>query len=154
MIVNDNHDFARRAVGSFATPVNEPYPRVDDTVEDNDELRIGVCSRVPSVGARYQRTGVRRGDHPVVRGRGVRTRAALRTGLDLGTAAGSGVELERRGWQVTGVDNVKRALRRARDRIEETDVGMELVRSDVTDLARPGSAPGSGCCSIRGPSTV
>jgi hypothetical protein len=65
-----------------------------------------------------------------------------------------GVELERRGWQVTGVDNVKRALRRARDRIEETDVGMELVRSDVTDLARPGSAPGSGCCSIRGPSTV
>lgn len=63
--------------------------------------------------------------------------------LDLGTGSGIwGVELARRGWQVTGIDNVEKALRRARDRIEEAGVEMELVHGDVTDLRAAGIDPG------------
>lgn len=63
--------------------------------------------------------------------------------LDLGTGSGIwGVELAKRGWQVTGLDNVERALRRARERIEEAGVGMEVVHGDVTDLRAAGIGPG------------
>jgi SAM-dependent methyltransferase len=57
--------------------------------------------------------------------------------LDLGTGSGIwGIELARRGWQVTGVDLVEKALRRARDRVRAAGVEMKLVRADVTALHR------------------
>ena len=63
--------------------------------------------------------------------------------LDLGTGSGVwGVRLAARGWEVTGVDNVEKALRRARDRIEEASVGMRLVRGDVTALRESGVGDG------------
>jgi SAM-dependent methyltransferase len=63
--------------------------------------------------------------------------------LDLGCGSGFwGVALARRGWQVTGVDVVPKALRRARERAREAGVEMRLVEGDVTRL---GSADvGSG----------
>ena len=55
--------------------------------------------------------------------------------LDLGTGSGIwGIELAKRGWQVTGIDIVDKALRRARDRVQEAGVDMRLVRGDVTAL--------------------
>jgi cyclopropane fatty-acyl-phospholipid synthase-like methyltransferase len=60
--------------------------------------------------------------------------------LDLGTGSGIwGIELARRGWQVTGVDLVEKALRRARDRVRSAGVEMKLVRGDVTALSRAGT---------------
>ena len=60
--------------------------------------------------------------------------------LDLGTGSGVwGVQLARRGWSVTGVD---RALRRARERVEDAGVNMRLVHGDVTALRA--SDAGSG----------
>ncbi len=59
--------------------------------------------------------------------------------LDIGTGSGIwGVELAKRGWQVTGIDYAQRALRRATDRIEEAGVEMTLVHGDVTDLRAAG----------------
>jgi cyclopropane fatty-acyl-phospholipid synthase-like methyltransferase len=55
--------------------------------------------------------------------------------LDLGTGSAVwGVQLAQRGWKVTGVDNVEKALRRARERIGEAGVEMRLLRADVTAL--------------------
>jgi SAM-dependent methyltransferase len=55
--------------------------------------------------------------------------------LDLGCGSGIwGIELARRGWQVTGVDIVERALGRARERIRGAGVDVRLVRGDVTAL--------------------
>ena len=55
--------------------------------------------------------------------------------LDLGCGSATwGVRLAARGWSVTGVDNVARALDRARDRIREAGVEMRLVQGDVTRL--------------------
>jgi methyltransferase family protein len=63
--------------------------------------------------------------------------------LDLGTGSAVwGVELAKRGWQVTGVDIVEKALRRARERIEAVGVEMRLVSGDVTALR--GAGVGSG----------
>lgn len=57
--------------------------------------------------------------------------------LDLGTGSGIwGVELAKRGWQVTGVDLAESALRRAGDRVRTAGVEMKLVRGDVTALGR------------------
>lgn len=59
--------------------------------------------------------------------------------LDLGTGSGIwAVELAKRGWDVTGVDIVEKALRRARDRVERAGVDVTLVRADVTDLRAGG----------------
>lgn len=59
--------------------------------------------------------------------------------LDLGCGSGIwGVELAKRGWQVTGIDIVPKALHRARNRIEKSGVDMELVEGDVTDLRGAG----------------
>jgi SAM-dependent methyltransferase len=55
--------------------------------------------------------------------------------LDIG--CGSGIwatRLAMRGWQVTGVDNVPKALRRARERAAEQRVDVRLVEADVTAL--------------------
>ncbi|WP_336345809.1 class I SAM-dependent methyltransferase [Halalkalicoccus ordinarius] len=63
--------------------------------------------------------------------------------LDVGTGSGIwGIELAKRGWQVTGIDNVEKALQRARDRIGTTGVEMGLVLGDVTDLRASGIDPG------------
>lgn len=59
--------------------------------------------------------------------------------LDLGTGSGIwGIELAKRGWQVTGVDHVEKALRRARNRVERAGVDMRLVHADVTSLSEAG----------------
>ena len=63
--------------------------------------------------------------------------------LDLGTGSGIwGLELARRGWQVTGVDLVEKALRRARERVQEAGVEMRLVHGDVTALRESGVGSG------------
>jgi cyclopropane fatty-acyl-phospholipid synthase-like methyltransferase len=55
--------------------------------------------------------------------------------LDLGTGSAVwGVQLAKRGWRVTGVDLVEKALRRARERVDEAGVEMQLVQGDVTAL--------------------
>jgi SAM-dependent methyltransferase len=55
--------------------------------------------------------------------------------LDLGTGSGIwGIELAKRGWEVTGVDIVERALDRARERVRGAGVEMRLVKGDVTAL--------------------
>lgn len=57
--------------------------------------------------------------------------------VDLGTGSGIwGIELAKRGWQVTGVDLVDQVLRRARDRVRSAGVEMKLVRGDVTALRK------------------
>lgn len=62
--------------------------------------------------------------------------APYRTALDLGCGSGIwAVELARRGWQVTGVDFVPKALRRARARAREAGVEIRLLQGDVTNLA-------------------
>ena len=56
--------------------------------------------------------------------------------LDIGTGSGIwGIELAKRGWQVTGVDIIEKALERARERTTAEGVEMGLVHGDVTDLA-------------------
>jgi SAM-dependent methyltransferase len=55
--------------------------------------------------------------------------------LDLGCGSAVwGVRLAQRGWRVTGVDMVEKALRRARERVEEAGVDVRLVHGDVTAL--------------------
>jgi SAM-dependent methyltransferase len=57
--------------------------------------------------------------------------------LDIGTGSGIwGVELAKRGWQVTGIDIVDKALRRGRERATMAGVDMKLVQGDVTKLER------------------
>jgi SAM-dependent methyltransferase len=55
--------------------------------------------------------------------------------LDIGTGSAVwGIRLAERGWDVTGVDLVEKALSRARERIDEADVEMRIVQGDVTAL--------------------
>jgi len=55
--------------------------------------------------------------------------------LDLGCGSGIwGVQLAKRGWQVTGVDNVEKAIGRAKERISNEGVEMRVVKGDVTRL--------------------
>jgi SAM-dependent methyltransferase len=63
--------------------------------------------------------------------------------LDLGCGSGIwAVRLAARGWQVTGIDDVPKALRRARERAHEADVGLRLVKGDVTRLRATGVGSG------------
>ena len=63
--------------------------------------------------------------------------------LDVGTGSGVwAVRLAQRGWRVTGIDLVERALKRAHERVAEAGVEVELVHGDVTALV--GSGIGSG----------
>jgi SAM-dependent methyltransferase len=63
--------------------------------------------------------------------------------LDLGTGSGIwGIQLAKRGWQVTGIDMVDKALRRARDRMRKAGVDMQLVRGDVAALRAAGIGSG------------
>lgn len=63
--------------------------------------------------------------------------------LDVGTGSAVwGVQLARRGWEVTGIDIVEKALRRARERVDEAGVEMRLVHGDVTALRETGVGSG------------
>jgi len=63
--------------------------------------------------------------------------------LDLGTGSAVwGVELAKRGWEVTGIDIVEKALDRARKRVDEAGVEMSLVHGDVTALREAGVGSG------------
>ena len=63
--------------------------------------------------------------------------------LDLGTGSGIwAIQLAKRGWQVTGVDLVEKALRRADDRVKEAGVAVQLVHGDVAELSSAGIGSG------------
>ena len=63
--------------------------------------------------------------------------------LDLGTGSGIwGIELAKRGWQVTGIDFVEKALDRARERAQRSGVNVKLVNGDVTKLRNAGVGTG------------
>jgi SAM-dependent methyltransferase len=63
--------------------------------------------------------------------------------LDLGCGSGIwALRLASRGWEVTGVDNVNKALRRARERADGAGISLRLVHADVTNLQ--GADVGSG----------
>jgi len=63
--------------------------------------------------------------------------------LDVGTGSGVwAVRLAERGWRVTGVDLVPRALKRARERVADAGVEIELVHGDVTALRASGVGSG------------
>jgi len=56
--------------------------------------------------------------------------------LDIGTGSAIwAIELAKRGWDVTGVDLVQKALDRGRERVQTVGVEMKLVRGDVTRLS-------------------
>jgi SAM-dependent methyltransferase len=63
--------------------------------------------------------------------------------LDLGCGSGIwGVELAKRGWQVTGVDLIPKALRLARKRARKAGAEMRLLEGDVTRLREAGVGSG------------
>lgn len=63
--------------------------------------------------------------------------------LDLGCGSGVwSVELASRGWQVTGVDIVEKALRLARERSRTAGTDVRFVQGDVTALPEIGVEPG------------
>jgi ubiquinone/menaquinone biosynthesis C-methylase UbiE len=70
-------------------------------------------------------------------------RPSFGAALDLGTGSGIwGIELAKRGWQVTGIDIVEKALERARERVQLAGVNMRLVKGDVTALRDAGIGAG------------
>lgn len=55
--------------------------------------------------------------------------------LDIGCGTGGhSIELAQRGWQVTGIDTVSRALDRARTRAPEADLDVRFMAADATRL--------------------
>ena len=63
--------------------------------------------------------------------------------LDLGCGSGIwAVKLAQRGWDVTGVDFIPKALRRARERAREAGVEARFVQGDVTKLGEAGVGAG------------
>jgi SAM-dependent methyltransferase len=63
--------------------------------------------------------------------------------LDLGCGTGRwSVALARRGWQVTGVDVIPKAIRAAERRAQEAGVDVAFVEGDVTALRSAGVGSG------------
>lgn len=61
------------------------------------------------------------------------------TALDLGCGSGIwSVHLAERGWQVTGVDIVPKAIRKARERAQKAGVDAQFIEGDVTALRAAG----------------
>lgn len=59
--------------------------------------------------------------------------------LDIGCGSGVwGINLAKRGWDVTGIDIVDKALQRAQERIKQENVNVKLVKDDVTELHKIG----------------
>lgn len=53
--------------------------------------------------------------------------------LDVGSGSAVwGVRLAERGWDITGVELIRRAVRRARKRIRHAGVDMRIIRANVT----------------------
>jgi SAM-dependent methyltransferase len=65
--------------------------------------------------------------------------------LDLGCGSGHwAVELARRGWQVTGIDIVPKAIRQARESARRAGVDVHFIEGDVTALRAAGIGSGFG----------
>lgn len=63
--------------------------------------------------------------------------------LDVGCGSGrDAVYLAKRGWRVTAVDSVDKALGSAKQRAVEAGVEVEWVSGDIADLGRLGLEPG------------
>lgn len=63
--------------------------------------------------------------------------------LDLGCGTGIwAVKLAARGWQVTGVEIVGKALRAARKRARDAKADVRLIRGDITALQAAGVGRG------------
>jgi SAM-dependent methyltransferase len=63
--------------------------------------------------------------------------------LDVGTGSGVwAVRLAERGWQVTGIDFVGKALRRAAERARERGADVRLIEGDATALEAAGVGAG------------
>ena len=69
--------------------------------------------------------------------------ASFGPALDIGCGSGVwGINLAKRGWQVTSIDIVDKALERARDRIKKEGVELKVVKDDVTELKSPETGTG------------
>lgn len=63
--------------------------------------------------------------------------------LDLGCGSGIwSVVLAQRGWKVTGIDIVPRAIVQARERAAAADVAVQFLEGDVASLREAGVEPG------------
>ena len=63
--------------------------------------------------------------------------------LDLGTGSGIWATwLAERGWRVTAVDHVEKAIERARARVRDAGVNVRVVEGDVTELRSAGVGSG------------
>ena len=63
--------------------------------------------------------------------------------LDLGCGTGRwSVELAQRGWNVTGIDVVPKAVSDARERARAADVDVRFIEGNVTDLGDAGVGTG------------
>lgn len=63
--------------------------------------------------------------------------------LDLGCGSGIwSVELAKRGWEVTGIDIVSKAIGKARERANAAGVNVQFVEGDVTRLRDAGVGSG------------
>jgi cyclopropane fatty-acyl-phospholipid synthase-like methyltransferase len=71
--------------------------------------------------------------------------------LDIGCGTGTqSVYLAGHGWQVTGVDALRKPLHRARARAAERRVAVEWIRADATRLSAAGLTPGFDLALDRG----
>ena len=63
--------------------------------------------------------------------------------LDLGGGSAVwAVPLAKRGWQVTSIDIADKALERARERVREADVDVQVMHADATALREAGVGSG------------
>ncbi|MHA7649118.1 class I SAM-dependent methyltransferase [Mycobacterium sp. ML4] len=88
----------------------------------------------------------------LVEGDDTSSRLVTGTALDIGCGTGdSAIYLARHGWEVTGVDFVSAALRKARTKAAAAHVSVRFVQADVTRLRGAGVGGGftlivdSGC---------
>jgi SAM-dependent methyltransferase len=72
-----------------------------------------------------------------------KTCGAKSLALEIGCGSGIwSVELAKRGWQVVGIDNVRRAIEGARKRAKAAGVDIRFVEGDVTTLRHTGVGDG------------
>jgi SAM-dependent methyltransferase len=112
------------------------------------DLDPGRCPRGCCRGERGPGAALRKdrdaGDETVLR-------AGSDRALDLGCGTGThAVFLATRGWEVIAIDNVERALKRARDRAAARGVSINWLNSDVSRLAGAGLTPGFALVFDRG----